>query len=195
MKNLLSALALGLVALVATDRVQAASLNVVTGLPVVDIPFATADYLETLGTGDLSIIAAEGLVTGTPQAGDLFVDIFVDFDLLDPAGTAGGALFSVDDDGAFLDGSLVRTGFDADVLQLLYGDLSGNAAGDFGRFALVELVFIDPFPGDDPLSNLEDGTAYDVAATVSSVAPIPLPAALPLLLAGLGGLVLLRRRG
>ena len=41
---------------------------------------------------------------------------------------------------------------------------------------------------------LTDGTAYDVAATYLRGAD-PASCALPLLLAGLGGLVLLRRRG
>ena len=193
MKSLLSALAPGLVALVAADRATAAPIDFEpANLPVIDIPFATADYVEFGGVGDFTIFGAEGLATGTPQSGTLFFDIFVDFTVTDRSDIAG-ALFSIDDNGAFLDGTLVQAGFDADILQLLFGDLSGSAASDFGARALVEVIFINPFPGDDPLSNLTDGTAYDVAATVS--APIPLPAALPLLLAGLGGLVLLRRRG
>jgi len=195
MKNLLSALALTLVALVATDRAQAASLNVNTrNTPVIDIPGATADYLVTGGVGDLSIFGAEGLVSGTSQAGTLLLDILLDFDVSDPD-DIGGSLFSVDDNGGFLDGDLVRTGFDDDVLELLFGDLTGTAAADFGGLVQIDIVFLDPFPGIDPLSNLVDGTTYEVSATVSAVAPIPLPAALPLLLAGLGGLVLLRRRG
>lgn len=195
MKTLLSALALALVALVATDRAQAASLNVITkNSPVIDIPGATADYLVTDGIGDLSIFGAEGLVSGTSQAGTLLLDIFLDFDVGD-RDDIGGALFSADDNGGFLDGDLVRTGYDGDILELLFGNLSGTAADDFGPLARVDIVFLDPFPGIDPLSNLVDGTQYEVTATVSAVAPIPLPGALPLLLAGLGGLVLLRRRG
>ncbi|MEI4233766.1 VPLPA-CTERM sorting domain-containing protein [Roseovarius sp. D22-M7] len=193
MKTLLSALALGLFALVATDRAAAAPIDFApANSPVIDVPFATADYLEFGGVGDLSIFFAEGVSTGTPQAGNLFLNILVDFTVTDRTDIAG-TLLSSDDNGAFLDGTLVRAGFDADILQLLFGELSGSAASAFGPEALVEIVFIDPFPGNDPLSNLTDGTAYDVAATIS--APVPLPAALPLLLAGLGGLVLLRRRG
>lgn len=195
MKTLLTSLALGLVALLATDRAEAAPLNAVTDAPVIDVPVATADYIEFFGIGDLSIIGAEGLSFDLVPAGPLLIDIFVDFDVADPSGTAGGALFSVDDDGVFLDGALVRTGFDDDVLQLLFGGLTGPAAGDFGRFVLAELVFIDPVPGTDPLASFVDETTYDVAATLSSVSAIPLPAALPMLAAGLGGLVLLRRRG
>ena len=195
MKTLLSALALGLVALVAADRSTAAPIDFrPANLPVIDIPFATADYFDTGGIGDLSIFDAEGVALGTPQAGTLLLNIVVDFTVSDRTDIAG-ELFSSDDNGAFLDGTLVQAGFDADILQLLFGDLSGSAASDFGPQALVEIIFIDPFPGTDPLSNLSDGTAYAVAATVSApVSPIPLPAALPLLLAGLGGLVLLRRR-
>lgn len=196
MKTLLSALALGLVALVAADRATAAPIAFeAANLPVIDIPPATADYLESGGIGDLSIFDAEGLATGTPQAGDLFLSILVDFTVSDRTDIAG-TLFSNDDSGAFLDGTLIQAGFDDDILQLLFGDLSGSAASAFGPEALVEIVFIGPFPGNDPLSNLTDETAYDVAATISApISPIPLPAALPLLLASLGGLVLLRRRG
>jgi hypothetical protein len=196
MKTLLSALTIGLAAFTAVDRAEATPLNYVIDAPVIDIPFATADYAEAGGAGDLTMFFAEGLATGTPQAGDLFVDMIIGFDPIDPAGTLFGGLFSVDDDGAFLDGDVLATGFrDRDVLQVLFGNLTGKAAGDFGRFALLELVFIFPEAGRDPLTTLIDGEAYDVAGTIYSATPIPLPAALPLFGAALGALVLLRRRG
>ncbi|MGS4944792.1 PEP-CTERM sorting domain-containing protein [Meridianimarinicoccus sp. RP-17] len=194
MKTLLSAVAIGLAAFTAADRVEATQLNYAIDAPVIDLPFATADYAEFSGTGDLTMFFAEGLATGTPQSGDLFVDLVLGFDPLDPAGTAFGSLFSVDDDGAFLDGDVLRTGFDGDVLQVVFGNLTGKAAGDFGRFALLELVFIFPSAGTDPLTTLIDGEAYDVAGTIYAATPIPVPAALPLMAAALGGLVLLRRR-
>lgn len=194
MKTLLSAVAIGLAAFIAADRVEATQLNYAIDAPVIDLPFATADYAEFGGTGDLTMFFAEGLATGTPQSGDLFVDLVLGFDPLDPAGTAFGSLFSVDDDGAFLDGDVLRTGFDGDVLQVVFGNLTGKAAGDFGRFALLELVFIFPSAGTDPLTTLIDGEAYDVAGTIYAATPIPVPAALPLMAAALGGLVLLRRR-
>ena len=84
MKSLLSALALGLVALVAADRAKAAPIDFeAANLPVIDIHFATADYVEFGGVGDFTIFGAEGLATGTPQSGTLFVDIFVDFTVTD----------------------------------------------------------------------------------------------------------------
>jgi hypothetical protein len=195
MKTLLTTSTFALLALVATDRAQAAPLNLVTAdSPVIDVPVATADYLETGGIGDFSIFGAEGLASGTSQSGDLLLDVFFNFDTANPS-DINGALFSIDDDGAFLDGTILQTGYDGEILELLFGNLSGTAASDFGDLARVDVVFLVPNPGTDPLSNLVDGTAYDVSATVSSVAPIPLPGALPLLIAGLGGLVLLRRRG
>ena len=194
MKTLLSALAIGLAAFTAADQAHASSLNVITDAPFIDIPFVTADYLETGGIGDLSIFGAEGVSFDLSPAGTLLFDIFVDFETTDPYATANGTFFSMDDDGAFLDGSLVQAGFADDLLQLLFGNLTGSAAGDFKQFVLIELEFIDPFPGTDPLGNLVDGTAYDVVATLSSVTAIPVPAALPLLAGALGGLVLLRRR-
>jgi len=191
MKDLLSAVAIGLAA--SADQADASRLNVITDAPFIDIVFPVADYVEFGGIGDLSIFDAEGVSFDLAPAGMLLFDILVDFDATEPYATANGAFFSMDDDGAFLDGTLVKAGFAGDILQLLFDDLSGSAAGDFGRFVLIELEFIDPFPGTDPLRNLVDGTAYDVAATLSSVAAIPVPAALPLLAGALGGLVLLRR--
>lgn len=195
MKNLLSALAIGLAAFTAADQADASRLNVITDAPFIDIVFPVADYAEFDGTGDLSIFGAEGVSFDLAPVGPLFFDILVEFDTTDPYATASGAFFSMDDDGAFLDGTLVQAGFADDILQLLFDDLTGSAAGDFTRFVLIELEFIAPFPGTDPLRNLADGTAYDVAATLSAVAAIPVPAALPLLAGALGGLVLLRRRG
>lgn len=195
MKNILSAIAIALATVTVAGQASAAPLNVVTDAPLIDIPFADADYLSVGGFGDLSIFDAEGLASGVAAAGDLFVTVLVSFDESDPSGTATAGLFSFDDDGGFLDGDLVKAGFDGDLLQILFGNLSGSAAAAFGKFALLELVFVDPFPGIDPLGNLEDGTIYLVSGTISSATPIPLPAALPLLGAALGGLVLLRRRG
>lgn len=195
MKTLLSALAIGLAALTAANHADAKPLNYVLDGPTIEIPVATADYFEAFGFGNLNMFLAEGLASGTPQAGDLFVDLVLGFDPLAPAGTEFGSLFSVDDDGAFLDGDVLETGFKDDVLQVLFGNLSGTAAADFGTFAILELVFVFPFAGTDPLTTLVDGTTYDVAGTIYSATPIPLPAALPMLAAGLGGLVLLRRRG
>jgi hypothetical protein len=194
MKTLLSALALGIAAVTVASHADAKPLDYVLDAPVIDIPFAVADYTEFAGAGDLTLFLAEGLATGTPQSGALFVDLLFSFDPLDPAGTVFGSLFSVDDDGAFLDGDVIGTGFDGDVLQLLIGNLSGAAAGDFGRFAVFELIFVFPPAGTDPLTTLVDGEVYDVAGTIYSATPIPLPAALPLMGAALGGLVLLRRR-
>lgn len=194
MKNLLSALAIALATLTVAGQATAARLDVTTDVPLIDLPFALAEYTESGGVGDLLMFDAEGLASGTTQAGDLFVTLAVTFDVADPAGTVTAGLFSVDDDGAFLDGDLVQAGFDGDVLQILFGNLTGNAAAAFGQFALLELAFVFPGVGVNPLAGLQDGTLYDVAGTISSATPIPLPAALPLLGAALGGLMVLRRR-
>lgn len=194
MKTILSTLAIGLAAITAADHADAAPLNYNLDGPTVEIPFAQADYIGSSGFGDLSMFFGEGLASGTSQAGGLFVSLILGFDPTAPAGTEVGSLFSADDDGAFLDGDVLETGFKDDVLQVLFGNLSGTAAADFGDFAILELVFVFPFAGTDPLTTLVDGTTYDVAGTIYSATPIPLPAALPMLAAGLGGLVLLRRR-
>lgn len=184
MKYLVAALGLVAALSAVADRAAAsAELSpALKPLPIIDIPFATADYFEIDGAGNLEIALAEGVADGVPASGPVIVDLFIDYDPADPLGTIDGALFSSDDDGFFLDGLLVDAGYveDADILQLLFGDLSGSAADAFGPVALVEIFIIEPLLGtSDPFSGFVDGTAYDVAGTVQ--ATIPLPAGLPLL--------------
>jgi len=190
MKYLVAALGLVAALNAVADRAAAsAELDpALKPLPIIDIPFATADYFEIDGSGNLEIGLAEGVADGVPASGPVILDLFVDYDPGDPLGTIDGALFSSDDDGFFLDGLLVDAGYveDADILQLLFGDLSGSAADAFGPFALVEIFIVAPLLGtSDPFSGFIDGTTYDVAGTVQ--ATIPLPAGLPLL----GGALLL----
>jgi hypothetical protein len=171
---------------------MASPLNVLTRVgPVLDVPLATFDYVEFGGTGDLSAFGADAISFDFPTNGDLFVDLLITFDTSSPLGTMDAALFSADDSGSFLDGVLVNAGFTTDLIQLLFGGLTGSAAAAFGPTVLVEVFFIDPL-GANPFAGLVDGRRYDTALTTT--AAVPLPAALPALAAGLGALVLVRRR-
>ena len=93
-------------------------------------------------------------------------------------------------------GDLRRIGYHEDAIELEFDGLSGSAAADFGASALALIEFLDPI-GLDPFAALSDGDTRRASITVSSVvlpAAIPLPAGLPLVLTGLGGLILIRRR-
>lgn len=190
--NRLAAALCTAVAIVASAFPAAASVELSPPLkptPIIDIPFAMADYFEIGGAGNIEIAFAEGLATGVTPSGPLFLDIFVDYDVADPLGTIDGALFATDDAGSFLDGLLVEAGYvpDADIIQLLFGGLTGSAAGRFGPFALVEVFFVDPLGTTDPFAGLVDGSSYDIAGTVQATVPLPAPALL--LAAALAGLV------
>ena len=65
-----------------------------------------------------------------------------------------------------------------DLVSLILDNGSRKVSGTFRNFAFWDL----------------GGTAYTTADLTAATTPVPLPAGLPLLLAGLGGLALLRRR-
>ncbi|WP_136636741.1 VPLPA-CTERM sorting domain-containing protein [Pseudooceanicola onchidii] len=136
---------------------------------------------------------ALGSVVGAGPVLEVGVDVQLGFDVSDPYGTLTGALFTTDGADGFLDGDLVNVGFDTYVVELVFGNLTGSAASLFGDFALVELFFEDPYL-NDPLAMLEDGETYAVYGVVSSVAPVPLPAGLPLMAGGFALLIGLRAR-
>ncbi|MEQ8901136.1 MAG: VPLPA-CTERM sorting domain-containing protein [Roseovarius sp.] len=96
--------------------------------------------------------------------------------------------------GTFLDGRS-QDG----IVELLYSLITVNPASGFGSLALVTLeeVGTTSFFDDNTISGLATRpTRDDVAVniTIRSVAPIPLPAGIILLLTGLGALGLARRR-
>jgi hypothetical protein len=113
----------------------------------------------------------------------------------------GGAEFAVSDVAPVLtSAALIATAASSDaavdgddVIELLFGSLGGSAAGAFGERALVTLV--GEF-GEDPFGI---GFAFTPVAfsanPVTTPAPIPLPAGLPLILTGLGALGALRLAG
>lgn len=86
------------------------------------------------------------------------------------------------------------TELDGHVVDFGFGDIS-NAGSESA--ILYSEDFLDGFKMAGTLDILSGrGSAYEVFLKAGTVdAPVPIPAALPLLAAGLGGLALMRRRG
>lgn len=179
----------------------AVTLGLQTGAPTLSAGAAVIDYIEFAPDGDLSTVAAEvDDTSGVSPDGFTTIDFGVGFSLADPTDSAdpafAGFLDVIDDAGQFLAGDLLAIGFTEDVIELQFDNLSGTGAGAFGTSVLVLVTFDDPL-GANPFGDLFDGDALGASisiARVQPVTPIPLPAALPLLGAGLGVLVILRLR-
>lgn len=157
--------------------------------PVIDVPLATGEFVSFGDRGDLLSFDAPATGRGFVIGGDLAADLTLDFDLADPYRGAGGFIALRDDGRAVLDGVLGAISAGEDMLNLSFGDLTGDLASDFGKGLRVELFFLDP-QGDDPLGALTNGGSYDIAYVV---APIPLPAGGLLLVSGVGLLTIRAR--
>ncbi|GAA0305681.1 hypothetical protein [Rhodovulum strictum] len=185
MRNLLASLALSLAAAFPALSAGAA--------PVIDLPYGEAAFTAFGGAGDLTLFGADALVNGPGLSAGLTVDLALFFDQADPYRTLGGFLDLYQGAELFLGGLLTSVSAEEDLLTLVFGMLIGSGAALFGDALRVELFFIDPV-GADPLAGLQDGAVYAVAALgEGQLAPVPLPAGLPLLLAGLGAMLALRR--
>lgn len=120
---------------------------------------------------------------------DIFED--ADDDPLDPLSSIDGY-------------AITETGFTAssagDMLEFLLTLNLGDGSVGFGpnavaRFTSVDFDFSDLSAGDNPFGTFSAGDTFALSSyAVSPLALIPLPAGLPLLLAGLAGLSLLHRR-
>lgn len=113
------------------------------------------------------------------------------------AGSASGGLFL----GATLEAFGFVVGAGPDVLEFRLSGLSGSAAGPFGVGVQGDvLATLTGEFGEDEAEAFGAGFGLDstvsASLSVAPVAPIPLPAALPIAALALGGLMLAgRRRG
>jgi len=128
---------------------------------------------------------------GVAPDGDTALNFAIGYDLADPTGSFFGGFGILDESGEFLRGDVIAVGYTENVVEFQFGNLEGAAANEFGASVLMEIMFSDPL-GDNPFASFADATLYRAAITVSDVAPIPLPAGLPLLLSALGGAFVLR---
>ncbi len=181
----------------------ASTLGLTTDTPSLSASLASIDYFDFGPDAELLTDLPEvDSLDGVSPNGFTTVDFVVGFSTLDPSDTsdfAFGGFFDVsDDDGQFLVGDLFAIGFSENVIELQFNNLSGSGAGSFGTSVLALIAFSDPL-GANPFTSLFDGDSLAASITISnvqdvSVAPIPLPGGMPLLLAGLGGFALLRHR-
>ena len=133
--------------------------------------------------GSIPVPVTGLLTTGSLQVVGTTIDSgsFTTIDVL-----GGGSLF--------LSGSLLDSGFDVGVLNMLFSVAGGTAASDFGSLVLFSVA--SPTLGPDTLNNLPPPPNVDVlpaTALISSaqLVDLPVPAALGLFLPGVGFIVLL----
>ncbi|MCV3272128.1 PEP-CTERM sorting domain-containing protein [Roseobacter sinensis] len=178
--KLLHALVAGLL-LLAPLSVQAATILVyeADGEGVVTDGATTGffgDFFD-LDADDIDIAASADTTTGDLDA-SLLVSTLSGATLLESTTVVSSSLTINDpnDDGSPSE----------DFFTIVFGNLSGDDTGLFGDVATVVFSFFE--------ETEQDGLYAPVNAQVfSDLTPIPAPASLPLLAAGLGGLLALRR--
>jgi hypothetical protein len=136
--------------------------------------------------------------TAPAFAENLDVTILADLDAAGAVGAFGGELtvFDASAGSVFLSGTLIQSGFvvsatDQDRIELLFEVTGGSAAAFYG---LRVLAFLSGEFGTSAFDMFETGFEAPGALDLRSVSEVPVPPALPLLLAGLAGLAVVRRR-
>lgn len=184
---------------VSGGAVSSATLGLSFGEPSLSSSTAFVDYLAFGPDGDLSTFGAEVDVSnGVSPTGFTEIGFGLGFSLADPTNDFSGGFDIFDDVGEFLAGDLFAVGFTEDVIELQFSNLSGSGANEFGSSVLAFVSFEDPL-GENPFSSLFDGDSLGASISFASVidttvAPIPLPGGLPLLLAGIGAFTMVRKR-
>jgi hypothetical protein len=177
---------------------KATTLGLTTQGPSLDSSFAFVDYFEFGTDGDLSSFG--GIIdssSGVSPFGFTGFSFGVGFSLSDPANTATGGFDVFDENGLFLGGDLAAVGFTENVIEFQFDHLTGAAAADFGSSVLMMISFVDQL-GTNPFGGLVDGTFYDtavhIASVASSTATVPAPQTLVLCALALVLMGLVRRR-
>lgn len=186
---------------VGAHSAAAASLDISTGLPTIGASQAELNYSVVGGVdGDVSVFdAAVDSVDGVVLSQPAYVQLSVSYNLADPLGAPTGG-FSVFDEffEPVLSGDLVQMGYRDDTIELLFGTLQDSLASSFSSQVLMTIVFdepLNPAAGTNPLTALSDLGVYDVSVTIANVvAPIPVPAGLPLMLTSAAAFAWARRR-
>ncbi len=209
MRDLLTLIALGAGAGLAAGP-AAANFDVTTEpAPVIDFASDVDEEqaLEVVLDGLVADLLFSAPIPGFSSDAGFEDELFVDFGLTFDFATneASSEFFSIEDgDGILVESfSVVETAYSIGdganpVFEghFLFDELSGAAASAFGGQALVTIDSLELI--DDDVSGSDFFAAFTVAGLVESVstgiAPIPLPAGLPLLAAGLGAVALLRTR-
>jgi hypothetical protein len=160
---------------------------VTVGAPVIS-GSGTAFHDPSLGFD----LVGDGVAASTGSAPADGLLVTVPFADLAPA--PAGALFVTDAGASFLSGDLARVGSPidpagADTLELVFGNLDGSASSSFRPAALLSLT--GEF-GADPIRAGFGSVAAPVDVRFS-IAPVPLPPSLWVLLTGLAGLLALRQ--
>jgi hypothetical protein len=170
---------------------SAASLGLTTKAPSVETGAAVVEFIDFAPDGEIfALPAAIDAVDGIALSGLGTVEFAAGFNLADPSDSTdfafGGFLDVSDDTGQVLVGELFAIGFVEDAIELQFNNLTGSGAGLFGSSVLALITFDSPL-GLNPFDALVDGGLYGATVNVSKVGtPIPLPAGLPLTLAGIG---------
>ena len=166
---------------------EASSILGITELssPEVSGEFDMTNFFGFFGSGVASNSSALTAFDGS-------LSVSMTSDVASDLSFTSGALSVTDDDGAWLSGNLanVATVSDPageDTVEMLFDGLSGPAAAEFGNFAIATLTGefgASPFGPGSPMSTFGVSGEFQINAAMAT--PIPTPAALPLLVAGLG---------
>lgn len=85
---------------------------------------------------------------------------------------------------------LVSTTFGEGFIDIVYGASTGSLTADFEQF----LVRINGFTGNASSTTISGTTNASITVSAVDLSAVPLPAGLPLLIAGMGAFALVRRR-
>jgi hypothetical protein len=167
--------------------------------PMLAASDAEVEYLEAAPTLGALFTLSDAMVDSADEVtpvGTTTLNFLIAFTPTDPLdGSASGDFLVEDDDGTFLAGTLAALAYGTDRIQMRFGALTGAAAGQFGTMVQLTMTFLAPI-GDDPFAALVDGAVYDTSLVIEPAAvatPVPLPAAMPMLVLALGGFAALAR--